>query len=259
MATTKPTIVLISGAWHVPTSYSKLTNALKASGYEVHSPSIPSAEQIRPPKSDMYTDTAFIREYVEKLINDGHTILALMHSYGGQVGTNALHGLGTEIRAQKGLKGGISQLVYMTAFALPEGQSMISKVKEFGHEELMPLAFDFADDMSCVSRDPKMLLVGPGDEKEVDEYVGTFVRWNGKGMYQEATNRPAWRDIPVAYIYTTNDMTVPLDYQKSMVKGMEKEGKKVKTVELESGHCPNLTATEQVVVFIDEVVAGMGA
>jgi pimeloyl-ACP methyl ester carboxylesterase len=255
----KPTLVIISGAWHVPNSYSKLTNALKSAGYEVHVPPLPSAKQIRPPIADLYTDTTFIREYVENLANVGHTVIAIMHSYGGQLGTNALYDLGISTRCEKGLPGGISHLIYMCAFALPEGQSMISKVKEFGHEHLMPLAFDFAEDMSCVSRDPKTLIVGPGDESEVDAYVSTFVRWNGKGMYQELRNRPAWRDIEVAYIYTKNDMTVPLEYQKSMVENLEKEGKKVITVELETGHCPNLTATKEVIDFIDGIVAGKAA
>lgn len=257
MTSTKPTLVLIAGAWHVPSSYSKLTNALKSAGYEVHVPSHPSANQIRPPNADLYTDTTLIRGYVESLVDAGRTVIAIMHSYGGQVGTNALYGLGVDTRAQRGLAGGVSYLVYMCAFALPEGGSMIGKVKEFGHEDLMPLAFDFAEDMSCVSRDPKLLLVGQGvDENEIESYVSTLVRWNGKGMYQESTNKAAWREIPVAYIYTKQDMTVPFDYQKSMVEKLEIEGRKVYTVELDTGHCPNLTATKEVVNVIDDIVAG---
>ena len=74
---------------------------------------------------------------------------------------------------------------------------MVSKVKEFGHEHLLPLAFDFADDDSCVSRDPKTLLIGPGvDDAETGLYMITMVRWNGKSMYQPVT-RCAWREIPV--------------------------------------------------------------
>lgn len=67
-------------------------------------------------------------------------------------------------------------------------------------------------------------------------------------MYLPIVNTPAWRDkVGVSYIYTTGDLTVPVDYQKSMVSLMEKEGKVVETVELETGHSPNLTATDEVV------------
>jgi hypothetical protein len=69
-------------------------------------------------------------------------------------------GLGLEHRKKEGLPGGVSHLIYLTASAFPEGGAMIDGVRHFGHEQLMPLAFDFADDKSCVSRDPKTLLVG---------------------------------------------------------------------------------------------------
>lgn len=39
---TKPVIVIVHGAWHVPASYDKLTKGLEAAGYEVHVPRLPS-------------------------------------------------------------------------------------------------------------------------------------------------------------------------------------------------------------------------
>ena len=206
----------------------------------------------RPPNADLSTDTDLIRSYVESLISAGRTVTALMHSYGGQVGSNALTGLSVGERVKAGLEGGIASLVYMCAFAVPEGVSMIDKVREFGHESLIPVAFDFADDNSCVNRDPKALLLGPGlSDAESDEYLGSLVRWNGKAMYQSITNY-AWKEdgIKISYIQTSGDMTVPLDYQKSMVDGMRAYGKEVETVELETGHCPNATMTKEVVDFI---------
>lgn len=96
----------------------------------------------------------------------------------------------------------------------------------------------------CVLADPKSLIVGPGSyaEAELEKYVGTFVHWNGRVMY-EPLEHCAWREIPVAYVYTTADMTVPHEYQKSFVQGIEREGLKVRTFELVTGHCPNFTAT----------------
>ena len=123
-------------------------------------------------------------------------------------------GLGRQQRNENDLPGGISNLVYLAAHAVPEGRAMIDGVRHFGHEELMPLAFDFADDMSCVSRDPKTLLIGENDlpTAEVEECLASLVRWNGQAMYQPLTTpRAAWRDIPVTYIHTAKDMTVPFD------------------------------------------------
>ncbi len=106
-------------------------------------------------------------------------------------------------------------------------------------------------------RDPKALLVGPGfEDAEAEAYVESLGRWNGRCMYQEVA-QCAWREIPVTYIYTGRDMTVPLEYQKSMVDLMKAEGREVQTFELETGHCPNVTKTEEVVGIINEVVAGL--
>jgi pimeloyl-ACP methyl ester carboxylesterase len=157
------------------------------------------------------------------------------------------------------LDGGVTHLIYMSASAFTEGGAMIDGVRHFGHEQLMPLAFDFADDMTCVSRDPKTLLVGNTDlpDAEVNEYIASFVRWNGQAMYQPLTNpRAAWRELPVTYIHTTQDMTVPFEYQKWFVEGMRKEGVEVQTATLETGHCANFTAAHQVADIVDKVVKG---
>lgn len=252
MAQEKPTIVIVSGAWHVPDSYTKLTGALEKEGFKVLVPRLPSMNQARPPTANLETDSTFMREFVQDLVNKGTNVAALMHSYGGQVGTNALEGLGNPTAAG----GRVSQLIYMTAFAQEAGWSMIDKVEEFGQGDLIPLAFDFADDKTVVSRDPKMLLVGEVPklpEPEVDAYIATFMRWNGQAMYDKIS-KTAWRGISTSYIMATQDMTVPLNYQQSMVELMTKAGREVRTFELESGHCPNFSQTSGVVNAVKTIL-----
>lgn len=249
----KPTLLIVHGAWHVPQSYTKLTSALRAAGFEVHFPRLLSMNQSRPPNADLASDTDFIRSYATSLVEAGRTVAVLMHSYGGQVGTNALYGLSKRARAAQGQPGGISHLIYMAAFANPEGKSMIDKVEEFGHSELIPVSFGFDEDQSCVANYPKEGLIGEPyvnqiDPEELKTYIGTLGRWNGRSMYMPIQNTAAWRDeMKICYIYASGDVTIPLDYQNNMVGLIEKEGQTVETVELETGHSPNLTATEGVV------------
>ncbi|KAI2631808.1 alpha/beta-hydrolase [Hypoxylon sp. NC1633] len=252
----KPIILVVHGGWHVPESYKKLTTALQSAGYEVHVPHLPSTKN--PLDSDLSIDTECIRSYTEDLIQAGHTIVALMHSYGGQVGTNALHGLGLAAQAAQGLDGGVSHLIYMSGFAISEGVSMMDKVAEFDQMDLVPLVFEFDPDDTCVSGDPKALVVGPGcAEEETQAYLSTFVRWNGRTMFEPLQNC-AWREIPVTYIHTTEDITLPIQYQRAFVEDILKAGQKVRTFELGTGHCPNFTATQEVVEIINEVVLGEG-
>ncbi len=257
----KPTLLVVHGGWHVPASYDKLSTALRAAGFEVHVPRHPSANQSRPPNADLSTDSEQIRVYATSLVEAGRTVAVLMHSYGGQVGTNALYGLSTEARTANGLPGGISHLICLASFALPEGKSMIDKVEEFGDIDKIPIAFNFAEDNSCTPNFAREGLIGepyadsiPSEELKV--YLDTLVRWNGKCMYLPLTNTPAWRDdARIVFIYTTGDLTVPVDYQKSMAALLEKEGKSIQTFEIQTGHCPNLTAAEEVVEAVVKFTA----
>jgi len=73
--------------------------------------------------------------------------------------------------------------IYMCVFALPESGSMVGKVRGFGHEHLLPLAFEFAADDSYVDRDPGVGLVGSGiEDAEGEAHFSTLGRWNGRCM-----------------------------------------------------------------------------
>jgi len=263
MATSKPTIVIIGGGWHKPNSYSKLQAALETAGYEVSIPEYASMNEARPPTGDLTMDTAIVRDCVSRLLDTGRTVVAILHSYGGQVGTNALHGLGTEARKEKNQPGGVSHLIYMCGFALAEGGSMVGLVKTFGDGWAMPVAFPpFEDGCVRTSDDRTVLIgdfVGEADETEIKAYLDSLRVWNGKCMDEEI-DKCAWDKIPASYIFTAEDTTVPLDKQQFMVDRMRKHilhPRKIQfSVELETGHSPNLTKTKEVVNFVNYVVAG---
>ncbi|CEN59805.1 hypothetical protein ASPCAL02249 [Aspergillus calidoustus] len=255
----RPTIVLVHGGWHTPPLYDKFVARLRNAGYEVHVPRLVTMNGSRPPNADLYTDSALIRSYVESLAEAGRKIVVLMHSYGGQVGTNALTGLGIEgqQREKAANAGGITRLVYIAAFALDEGEGMMDMVTKMGNADLIPLAFDFHEDGTAVSRDAKNLLVGPPgpgiSEEDVDREVARFERWNGSAMYQPLKSA-AWRDISVSYICCKNDMTVPITYQQVFIDKLRGLGKDVPVFELETGHCPQITMPDQLADVVLEIV-----
>lgn len=99
-----------------------------------------------------------------------------------------------------------------------------------------------------------MDLAGVGDA-EADTYISSLVRWNGKCIYQEVT-QCAWREILTSYTYACQDLNVLFDYQKSMVDHIKAEGQAVTTFELDTGHCPNLTKTKEMVEIVNQIVSG---
>lgn len=258
MATSTPDIILVSGAWHQPESYAKFRIALEAQGLTVHIPRLTTMNGERPPTTDLYTDSAAIRKFVTGLADAGRSLVVLMHSYGGQVGTEAIAGLGAETRQQQGLSGGVVKLVYIAGVANEEGQTMMDLPERFGRAHFIPIMMDFADDGTVVHRYPGERLVGPGlSDEELEEYVASLERWNGAGLRQPL-NQCAWRDIPVSYVHTTkNDVGVPLDNQEIMVESMRAAGCEVQTFALETGHCPNITKTEELVSIIGQIIEGI--
>lgn len=257
----KPTVVIIGGAFHTPANYNELASALRVSGFEVHVPRLPTCNGARPPNADFTDDTKLIRSYVESLVFAGRTVVSIGHSYGGQVMSNALHGLGLEARSSQGLKGGVSNLIYMAGYILPEGMSTYDKSKEFSKLEDAHLVFDMAEDNTMVLRDaPLMLgLRGPGNkEAEIGEYVKSLCRWHAKGMMQPI-EQAAWREIPVSYIQATSDLLIPIAAQQSMVESVEKTldntGRNVQTFTVKSGHCPHFTTAQRVEDVVNKVVS----
>ncbi|KAJ5290833.1 hypothetical protein N7478_000084 [Penicillium angulare] len=208
----------------------------------------------RPPTADLYTDSEAIHKFVANLSDSGRSVIALMHSYGGQVGTDALAGLGMETRKEQGLPGGVERLVYICGQANDKGQAMAYLIEKFGRLYIMPHLFDFAEDGTCFNSDPKGRLVGPGlSDEELENYVAALGRWNGKGLYQAVKNC-AWREIPMAYIHTQTDMTTPIHYQHAMVEAIEAAGCNVQTFTIETGHCPNITSPEELAGIIQQIV-----
>src|ERR1700747_2363477 len=97
-----PNIVLIHGAWADGSCWSDVIQNLQAKGYDVTAPQFPLTSLDR--------DVARLRQILNRL--SGPTIVA-GHSYGGQIMT----ALGADAP-------NVVALVYISAFALDEGESL---------------------------------------------------------------------------------------------------------------------------------------
>jgi pimeloyl-ACP methyl ester carboxylesterase len=73
-----------------------------------------------------FDDAAAISAVLSSLADGGHDIVIIMHSYGGIPGTQAVAGLSKTSRLAEGKKGGVIALVYLCAFLLQKGESLVS-------------------------------------------------------------------------------------------------------------------------------------
>lgn len=124
MAAEKPVYVFIPGAWHTADTYDGIRALLEKHDYENHAVATPSVGA-NPPNKGLYDDATYTHDILEKLADEGKQIVLVTHSYGGMVGSLAVEGLGYSQRRHAGKKGGIIMLVYMSAFAVTKGKSLL--------------------------------------------------------------------------------------------------------------------------------------
>ena len=102
MATSKPNIVLVHGAWADGSCWSTVIEGLQSKGYNVSAPQFP--------ESSLEADVNRLRQVLNR--QDGPTVV-VGHSYGGQIMTS----LSTDAPNVVGL-------VYIAAFGLDEGETI---------------------------------------------------------------------------------------------------------------------------------------
>lgn len=120
MATTKPTVLFVRGSWHCPQHFDRVRSVFEAADYPTEYPTQVSTG-VKTSDNDAWlsSDAKVVKETASKLV--------VMHSYGGVIGSEAIHeGLGKKAREAKGEKSGVTDLVYLSAFVLPEDQSLAS-------------------------------------------------------------------------------------------------------------------------------------
>ena len=99
MSTEQPTILFVPGAWHLPAGFDAVRELLKPLGYPTEAVALPSIGA-EPPTKTLEDD-------------------------GGVVGSCAVEDLGFATRKAAGKVGGVINFVYLSAFALPKGVSLL--------------------------------------------------------------------------------------------------------------------------------------
>ena len=128
MSFSKPTIVIVPGAWNSPIHYRPLVTELTALSYPTLCLALPSTTSATPKEVTVTKDAAFIREnMLMPLLEQGKDVVVLCHCYGGCPGGVAVKGLSKEERTSQGSRGGIIGLVYLSAFVMNQGDSLLSK------------------------------------------------------------------------------------------------------------------------------------
>lgn len=121
----KPSIVIIPGAWQKPVAFEGIVALLDKAGYPtVHVP-LPTVGGTETPLAGLAEDVAAVREVVAPLVESGREVVLIGHSSGGLSMSAVVEDLDAASRTAAGKAGGVVRCVYMAAFILPKGQSLL--------------------------------------------------------------------------------------------------------------------------------------
>jgi pimeloyl-ACP methyl ester carboxylesterase len=235
MPETTPTVVLVHGAFADASSFAAVVPQLLAEGLPVVVPAVPNRSLIG--------DAAYVASVIAQI--DGPVIL-VGHSYGGAVITVA----GTEPN--------VRALVYLSAYALEEGESLGELQGRFPDSPLaaalvyktFPTDGEPGTDVYVdVAKFPDIFAadVDPGLAK----ILAVGQRPLAGVAYPEKPSAAAWKTKPAWGSVAINDRTINPDVERF---GYQRAG--MTTIEIESSHLVMLSHPKEVADLIRTAIAG---
>jgi len=191
-ASTKPTIVLVHGAFADSSSWNGVISQLSKDGYPV----VAAANPLR----SVAGDARYVASVVDSI--PGPVVL-VGHSYGGAVITTAALG-----------KPQVKSLVYVAAFAPDQGESAGQLAGKFPGGTLgaalakpVPLPAGGVDLYIDQGKFWKQFAADVAEPEA--RLMATGQRPIAEAALVEASGEPAWRKFPSYFIYGTADLNIP--------------------------------------------------
>lgn len=244
---TKPTILLIPGAWHTPDCYDPVASQLKAAGYPTTYASLPSVSHT--PIDSFAPDVDAIRAKLAPLVEAGADVVVVAHSYGSMPTNEAIKGLTKADRKAAGQQGGVAHYVFCSAFITPVGVSLMDALQ--GKD--LPW-FIVSEDKKIVNpENPRKIFYGDLDDEAAARAIEKLLPFSYQ-TYFSKTKYAAYVDVPSTFIFCTEDQAIPLAVQEMMVAGAEQQGAKFGRTTIEgASHSPMLSRPGEVFEAIKKV------
>ena len=224
---TKPTMVIVHGAWGGAWAFRKVDSELREKGYNVYRPELTGlGERVHLSRPDIGLST-----HIEDVVNmilfeDLHDIILVGHSYGGMVITGVADRVPDRIK----------RLIYVDAFAPTDGESAASIVGESDFIKNMTKGDYIVP--SWVKPDQPLPHDVPQPLKTFNERI--------------VLKNQAARKLPATYILTVEKGKEAKDddFYKQSLRAKERGWP---VWQLTADHNPQWSATEALVEMLDRV------
>ncbi|KAK8054235.1 hypothetical protein PG996_013536 [Apiospora saccharicola] len=250
MASSKPIILMVHGAWHLPFMYDSLKEELEMLGYEFLCPKLKTVG------ADSHgmtweEDKEVIVDLVKPLFDQGREIIIVGHSYGGIPGCAATQGNGVHERAAAGKKGGFRHIVYLAGFAIP--QRGMSLRQTFGGEyapwhDTVPVS---KKHLTTVNEKAKDALFNDLPEPERGAWLAKLVPQSQDSFEHPLGFVVADINIPKTYVVCERDQAIPVALQEKLVETVPG----FRSERIRAGHSPFLSKPRECAELITKIAA----
>jgi pimeloyl-ACP methyl ester carboxylesterase len=221
---TKPTIVLVHGAFADGSCWSKVIPLLEKDGYQVIA--------VQNPLTSFADDVATTRRVIDA---QKGSVVVVGHSYGGAVITTAAVGASN-----------VKALVYVAAFGPDEGEVIMPLLEKYPSKLGAALVPDAAGFLYIDRAKFKEAFAGDVADRERSVMAATQKPVKGE-IFGQKFEAPAWKQIPSWYLVATVDNAINPELQRMFAKRMG-----ATTREVASSHVPFMSKPAIVVRIIEE-------
>ncbi|MBD1834936.1 alpha/beta hydrolase [Cyanobacteria bacterium FACHB-472] len=195
----KPTIVLVHGAFAESSSWNGVLTRLITKGY----PTVAVANPLRGVKSDA--------DYVASVLKGINSSIVLVgHSYGGAVITNAVND-----------NRNVKAVVYVAGFAPDTGETAVELSERYPGSTLGPTLAppvvlpDGGKDL-YIQQDKFHMQFAADVPANDAQLMASTQRPITDAALNEASGTPAWKSTPSWFIYGDRDLNIPAEVQSFM-------------------------------------------
>lgn len=246
-------VLIVHGAYFLPSAWENFCHRLTQAGFIVRCPRLPTCGDTRPPTALLEQDVIAVRTAAQELINSGLTVIVLAHSYGGIVASEAV----TQDLYARGSGNGIAYLIYLAAWLVLPESSLSDVISKYGFQCKVDIGIN--EDGTMAAKNAPESFYNDIDVDRAKELASSNVTHNWLAASGPVNGAP-WKDLPMTFVYCTQDLAIMLPLQESMVQDAlnAKGTSRVVTETIEAGHCPFLSKPEEVIQILQRAVAVIG-
>ncbi|OAQ71082.1 alpha/beta-Hydrolase [Pochonia chlamydosporia 170] len=249
----KPTFVLVPGAWHAASTWDKVKAVLSTKGYKSVAVTLPSTNG--DPSVSFADDIKATRDAITLETTAGLDVVVVVHSYGGFVGLSAIKGLSKKTAPSTATGHVIGVVLIATGFNTA-GMSFLDCV---GGTPPPTWKADTETGFAVITADIKDMFYHDLPDEEAEMWASRILPQSLKVLKEGGEDSyEGWRDVPCWQLQTTEDRGLPIAMQKMVVQMAKDRGVELEAREIQSSHSPMLSRPEETVAFLEDAAKAFG-